>query len=96
MIGYDGKEILIENNVHGFHLQGVAIAFEDIVDTFGCAVSPSIDTALIAGLKKTLGVQFVILIDVFGIADNVVIGLLAGRRVEIADDQIAPGTKMPA
>ena len=56
MIGYDGIEMLIENNVHGFYLQGIAIAFEDIVDTFGCAVLPSIDAAMIAGLEKTLGV----------------------------------------
>lgn len=88
--------MLIENDVHGSHTQGITIVFEDIVDTFGCAVLPSVYAAMIARLEKTLGVQFIKLIDVFGIAYNVVIGMLTSWRIEIADDQIASDPKMPA
>ena len=96
MIGYDGIEIHVENDIHGLDLHGITIAFEDIVDTFGRAVLPSIYLTVIAGLEKAVGMQFAILIHVFGIPYNVVIGMLTGRRIEITDDQITSDPEMPA
>ena len=96
MIGYDGIETLVENDIHGLDLNRITIAFEDIVDTFGRAVLPSIYLTVIAGLEKAVGVQFPVLIHVFGIAYNVVVCVLAGRRIEITDDQITSDPEMPA
>ena len=56
MIGNDGIEIIIKDDIHGFYLHGVAIAFEDIVDAFWRVVSPAVNLPLITGFIKTVGV----------------------------------------
>ena len=96
MIGYDGIETSVENDVHGLDLHRITIAFEDIIDTFGRAVHPSIYLTVIAGLEKAVGVQFTILIHVFGVPYNMVICMITGRRIEITDDQITSDAEMPA
>ena len=56
MIGNDGIEMVIKDDIHGFDLHGVAIAFEDIVDAFWRVVTPVVYLSLIAGFIKTVGV----------------------------------------
>ena len=56
MIGDDGVEMVIEDDIQGFDLHWAAIAFEDIVDAFGRVVFPSINLTLIAGFVKTVRV----------------------------------------
>ena len=48
--------MVIEDDIHGFDLHRVAIAFEDIVDAFGRIVFPAVYLTLIAGFVKTVGV----------------------------------------
>jgi hypothetical protein len=55
MIGDDGVEMFVKDDIHGFDFHWATIAFEDIVDAFGRVVFPSIDLTLIAGLVKTVG-----------------------------------------
>ena len=55
-IGNYWVEIIIEDDIHGFDFHRAAIAFENIIDTFGRMVFPSIYLTLIAGLVKTVGV----------------------------------------
>ncbi len=86
MIGNDRIEILVEYNIHGFDLQRVTIALEDMINAFGRGVFPAIYFVQAAGFVKTVGMQFVELIDIIPIAYDMVIGLLSSRRVEIADD----------
>jgi len=56
MIGNDGIEMVIEDDIHGFDFHGAATAFEDIVDAFGRVVFPAVYLTLIAGFVKTVGV----------------------------------------
>ena len=56
MIGDDGVEMVIEDDIQGFDLHWAAIAFEDIVDAFGRVVSPAVNLTLITGLIKAVGV----------------------------------------
>ena len=85
MIGNDGIKIFVEDDIHGFYFHRAAIAFEDIVDAFGRVAFPAVYLPLIAGFVKTVGMQFVELIDVVQIAYDMVIGMLTGGRIEIAD-----------
>ena len=55
MIGDDGVEMVIEDDIQGFDLHWVAITFEDIVDAFGRIVFPSVYLSLIAGFVKSVG-----------------------------------------
>ena len=96
MVGNDGIEIIVENYIHGFDLHRTTIAFEDMIDAFGRIVLPSVNLALIAGLVKTVGMHFVELIHIFQISYDMVIGMFTGRRIEIADDQIASDAEMQA
>jgi len=56
MIGNDWIEVVIKDEIHGFDLHRVTIAFEDIIDSFGWIVFPTVYLTLIAGLVKTVGV----------------------------------------
>ena len=56
MIGNDGIEMVIEDDIQGFDLHWIAIAFEDIVDAFGRVVFPAVNLSPIAGLIKTVRV----------------------------------------
>ncbi len=96
MVGNDGIEIVIENDIHGFDSQRVTVALENIVDPFGRTVFPTVDLSMVTGLEKALLVQFVKLIHVFGMADDMVIGLFASGGIEIADDQVASDAEMLA
>jgi len=89
MIGNDGIEMIVEDDIHGSDFYRTAIAFEDIVDAFGRIVFPAVYLALIAGLIKTVGVQFIELVHVFQISYDMVIGMFSCWRVEITDHQIA-------
>ncbi len=84
MIRYDRIVIAVKNGVHRLDLHRTAIALEDIVDTLGRAVFPSVDLTAMAGFAKAVRVQFAVLVHVHGIAYDAVIGLLSGRRIEIA------------
>ena len=56
MIGNDWIEIFVEDDIHGFDLHRMTIAFKDMIDTFGWIVFPSVYLTLIDGLVKTVGV----------------------------------------
>ena len=56
MIGNHWIEIIVEDDIHGFDLHRVTIAFENIIDAFGRVVFPPVYLPLIAGLVKTVGV----------------------------------------
>jgi saccharopine dehydrogenase-like NADP-dependent oxidoreductase len=43
MIGNDGIEMVIKDDIHGFDLQGIAIVFEDITDALGRVVYPAVN-----------------------------------------------------
>lgn len=86
MIGHDRIEIVIKYNVHGSDSERLSISLENMIDTFGRPVFPAIYVAAVAGLVKPLRMTFVKLVHILGVADDMVIGMLAGRRVKIADD----------
>ena len=56
MIGNDWIEIFVEDDAHRFDLHRVTVAFEDIINTFGWVIFPSVYLTMIAGLVKTVGV----------------------------------------
>ena len=96
MIGNDWIESTIEDDIHRFDSHRVTITFEDVIDAFGRAVFPAIDLPVIAGFVKTVGMQFIELIHIVGIAYDMVVSLFSGRRVEIADDKIPFDSEMKA
>ncbi len=74
----------------------MAVAFEDVIDAPWRTVAPAVDLAAKGRFVKPLRVQFVVLVYVFAVADDVLVSLLAGRRIEIADDQVASDAEMLA
>ncbi len=96
MIGNGGVEIIVKDTLHGLDMHRVAVVFEDIIDTVGRIIYPSIDLAAIAGFKKTMGVHDMELIHVFSIADNMVIGMFSCGSVKIAGDDIGSDAEIPA
>ena len=53
MIGNDRIEMAVEDDIHGFDLHRVAIAFENRVDAFGRVVFPAVYLSPIAGFFVT-------------------------------------------
>lgn len=72
----------------------MAVAFENVIYAPRRTVAPAVDLAAKGRLVKPLRVQFVVLVYVFAVADDVLVSLFAGRRVEIADDQVASDPKV--
>ena len=56
MIGDDGVEMFVKDDIHGFYLHWATIAFEDIVDAFGRVVFPAVNLSPIAGFIKSVRV----------------------------------------
>ena len=85
MVGNDRVEMVVENDIHRFDMYRVAVALENIINAIGRIIFPSVDFAMIARFVKTMRMQYVKLVDVFLIVDDMVVSMPAGRRVKIAD-----------
>lgn len=88
MVRYHRVKMLVENDVHAGDFHRRIMAFENMVDALGRAVEPAIDMSLETRFEKSMRMQFVKLVDVFSIADDVVVGVFAGRGIEIAHHQV--------
>ena len=86
MIGNNWVKVVVEDDVHRFDLQRMAISFEDVVDTLRWAVFPAMYLAVVTRLVKAVRMHLAKLVYIFTIADNMIVSMLTRRRIEVTYD----------